>query len=371
MSLDRLLAVTRKEFHHITRDVRTFFLMTIAPAFALFLLAQVFSTDIDHFNLIVMDEDKTDLSRRYVADLTDDGTFHLIDYVTSYEEIDARLQTTQANLALVIPRDTAAKLRANRPAPVQAVVDGVDARADSQALGQLEGRSAAFALARLPAVSGHPRGTLDLRLLAWYNPSLRSLYSMVPGLFAVVMSIPALALALALAREKELGSFEGLAATPIRGLEYLVGKMLAYAGLGLASTGPVMFVATVLFQVPFRGSLILFAAMVLLYYLASFGIALVVAGAVRSQQTAMMITILVFFVPTFFLAGLTTPVNTSSQVSFAVSRILPATHLIAICRGIFLKGLGLSGLLSPTLALLAIGGAMLALGLARFGKWID
>jgi ABC-2 type transport system permease protein len=363
--------MTRKEFHHITRDMRTLFLVTIAPSLALFLLAQVFSRDVERFNLIVLDQDRTDLSRRYVEDVISDGTFRLVADAANLEDIDAQLQTGQANLALVIPHNTAAKLEARDLAPVQVIVDGVDAVAGSQAIGQLQGRTAAFGLTLLAGIPNLPSGMIDLRQLAWYNPSLKSVYGMVPGLFAVVLTVPALALSLSLAREKEMGSFEGLVATPIRGLEYLMGKMLAYAALGTASMLPVVLVAAWVYRVPFNGSPFVLFVLVLCYYAASFGMGLVVAGLVKSQQTAMLIMILLFFVPSFFLAGLTTPVNTHSPVSYAFSSILPATHFITICRGVFLKGLGFAELAAPATSLVTIGIVSLTVGVARFRKWID
>lgn len=374
MSLRRLSAISRKEFHHVTRDARILFLVTIAPALLLFLLAYVFSLDADHFKLIVFDQDKTDLSRRYIADLTGDGSFQLIGYVENYGEIDARLRAGQANLALTLPRGTAAKLAAHQPAPVQVIVDGVDAIAGNQAIGQLDGRTKMFAFSLLPTAgagrSGIP-GTVDLRSLAWYNPPLKSLNGMVPGLISVVLSMPTLALSLSLTREKELGSFEGLAATPIRGLEYIAGKMITYVGLGLVSTLPVVLVATAWFHVPFRGNLIVLLILVACYLLASFGLSLVVASVTKSQQTAMMVVILVFFVPSFFLTGLIMPVNTGSLVSLITAYVLPTTHFVVISRGVFLKGLDIAGLLSPTSALLLIAGVTLVVGLARFRKWID
>jgi ABC-type Na+ efflux pump permease subunit len=371
MSLHRLFTITRKEFHHVTRDARTLFLVTIAPAFLLFTLAYVFSMDADHFNLIVLDQDKTSLSRRYVADLTSDGTFHVAAYVDRYEEVDAWLQAGRAHAALVIPPGMADAVEAHRPAPVQAILDGVDSIAASQTLGQLNARTTAFALTLMPQVNGRVPGTLDVRSLAWYNPPQKSLMSMVPGLMALVLVMPALALALSLTREKELGSFEGLAATPIRGLEYLLGKLLTYMGFGLLSTLPMMLVAVLWFRVPFRGNLPTFLGLVCCYFLASEGLSVLVANFVKSQQTAMLIVILVFFVPSFFLAGLILPIDKSSPVSSAVAFALPASHFIVIARGVFLKGLGVPDLLSPTLVLLGVGGVTLALGLVLFHKWIE
>jgi ribosome-dependent ATPase len=143
-------------------------------------------------------------------------------------------------------------------ARARAYLDGLDAIAAGQALSQLNGRTSAFAMTLAPQVNGRAPGTLDVRGVAWYNPPLKSLVSMVPGLMALVLVMPALALSMSLTREKELGSFEGLAATPIQGLEYLLGKLLTYMGFGLLSVLPMMLVAIVWFRVPFRGSLLTF-----------------------------------------------------------------------------------------------------------------
>jgi len=370
MSLRRLFAIARKEFHHVTRDVRTLFLVTVAPAILLVALAYVFSFDAEHAKVVVLDQDQSELSRQYIADLTSDGTFQVVAYLEHYEEIDVWMQSGRAKLALVIPPGTAASLQAFRPASVQAVLDGVDMIGAAQALGQLNARTSVFSARLLPSVSVRPAGLLDVRTRVWYNPSLKSLNSMVPGLMAVVLYMPALALSLSLTREKELGSFEGLAATPIHGIEYLFGKTITYLGFGLISLLPVVLVALGWFHVPFRGSLWVFLALAACYFLASFGLSHFVSSLVASQQTAMMIMLMVFFVPSFFLAGLVLPVDTSSLGSRLAAYSLPVTHFIFICRSVFLKGLGLAGLIEPTLALLAIAGLTVVVSLALFRKWI-
>jgi len=262
-------------------------------------------------------------------------------------------------------------LRALRSAPIQVILDGVDAIAAGQALGQLNGRTSAFALTLLPEISGRAVETVDVRSVAWYNPPLKSLTSMVPGLMALVLTMPALSYALSLAREKELGSFEGLASTPIHGVEYIIGKMMVYILFGLLSTVPMILVATLWFRVPMQGSLITFWALAMGYLFASSGFSLLIANLVKSQQTAMLVVILVFFVPSFFLAGLILPVDTSSLWSSLTALALPATHFITIARGVFLKGLGIEDLIVPTLTLFVMGSLALALGLALFRKWID
>ena len=366
----RLVAITRKEFRHVLRDVRTLFLVTIAPAFLLFTLSYVFSMDAEHFSVAVLDQDKTALSRRFVADLTSDATFHVVAYVERRQELDDLLKAGRANVGLILPPGTDAALRALEPAPIQAIIDGVDSIAGSQALGQLNARATAFALNLIPQVNGRAPERIDVRGIAWYNPPLKSLMGMVPGLMALVLTLPALAFALSLTREKELGSFEGLASTPIQGFEYICGKMVTYIVFGLVSTAPMILVATLWFRVPLRGSLATFLLLAACYFVASSGFSVLVANLVKSQQAAMLVVILVFFVPSFFLAGLILPVDTSSVWSSMTSFALPATHFIIIARGIFLKGLGAADLIQPALTLLGMGGGAMVVGFAVFRKWI-
>jgi ABC-2 type transport system permease protein len=228
-----------------------------------------------------------------------------------------------------------------------------------------------FSLKLLPAARAQAMGFVDIRTLAWYNPSLKSLNSMVPGLVGVVLIMPTLALALALAREKELGSFEGLASTPIRGVEYLFGKILTYLGFGMVSLIPILIAALGWFRVPLQGTLVDLAVVTLAYFFASFGLAMLVVNFVKSQQAAMLIMILMFFIPSFFLTGLIVPIDTSSLVMSIVSGVLPASHYVVLARGVFLKGLPLAEFAGPIGILLMIGVTTLTLTLAVFKKRIS
>ena len=370
MSFKRLLAISRKEFHHITRDPRTLLLVLIAPAFLLMMLAYVFAFDVDKFSVVVLDQDRTDVSRRYISDLAGDGTFEVVSYLENYDEIERLMQAGRAKVAIVIPHGTTGKLQAGRSAEVQAVIDGVDSITGQQAAAQLETRSRLFSLKALPATAARPIGSIDIRTLAWYNPSIKSLYSMVPGLVGIVLIMPALALALAFAREKELGSFEGLAATPIRGHEYLFGKMLPYLGFGMASMIPILIAALAWFRVPLRGSVIELAVVTFFYFIATFGMAMLTVNFVRSQQATMLIMILVFFIPSFFLTGLILPIDSSSPVMVLISGALPASHYMTLARGVFLKGLPLAEFSGPIALLLIICVTTLAASLAAFKKRI-
>ena len=287
-----------------------------------------------------LDYDRTPSSRAYRSAITADGTFRIVEVVENSTAIEAALQQGRVDLALVIPAGFETDLlNGVRPAMVQAVADGTDAIVASQFLGNLSARTAAFGA----ALAGTPL-RLEARSRAWYNGELKSLWSMVPGLVAIVLILPSLALTLALTREGEVGTLEALIASPVSGAEFLLGKLAAYLLSGLVSAGLTVAVARAWFGVPFRGSLPLFLLLAADFFLACMGISLLIAQFIRSQQTAMLVMLLIFFVPAFFVSGLIQPINPDSTASLAVSYALPSTHFIAIVRAVFLKGTSLQGL---------------------------
>jgi len=373
VSLRRLWVVARKEFYHVTRDMRLLFLVTVAPAFLLVTLSYVFALDVGRIDLAVRDLDQTSVSRELVSQITADGEFAVVTWLEGEPDVEDLFARGAADIVLVIPSGFTATALRGKAAQLHAIVDGVDALAAGQALGLLESRVRAFVgsmarsrmgLGAQPLVASR---MVEVRDRALYNGALKSLMSMVPGLMGIILAMPALALALGLAREKEMGSFESLIVTPVHGVEYLIGKLLAYEAGGLMSGILAFVVATAWFDVPFRGSMVDFLLLTADYLLASMGISLVVASLVRNQQTAMFLVLMIFFVPSFFLAGLFRPIA-EEPLARAVAYALPSTHFVTISRGLFLKGLGVAALKTPALALLATGLASQGVSLLLFDK---
>jgi ABC-2 type transport system permease protein len=368
MSLRRMAAILRKEILHIIRDPRNLFLVTVSPAFLLLLLANIFSFDVRTFNLAALDLDHTSVSRRYLASLTSDPDLLLIYTAESYEELEPLLISGKIDAALVLPPGFGETIRSGETAQVQAIIDGTDPFAGSQAVASLAARSGAFVIRTETVGAAQASEPVEIRSQAWYNAGLESLYSMVPGLLAIVLIMPAMAMALAMAREKETGTLEGLVATPVLGSEYIIGKLLAYIIAGLISALLALLVAVVWFRVPFRGSLAVYVMLAADYFLACMAATVVIANFVKSQQTAMFIVLIIFIVPSFFLAGLISPVSTESLASMLTSYAMPSTHFVETNRAVFLKGLDLRYLLRPALALLGMGMGALTIGLLSFRK---
>jgi ABC-2 type transport system permease protein len=366
-----MLAVLRKEILHILRDPRNLFLVTVSPAFLLLLLSYIFSFEVNQIRLAVLDLDHSSLSRGYVASLTNDPDYVLAYTVDDNDEILRLLRSGDVDAGLVIPPGFADVVKSGQPAHVQAIIDGTDPFIGSQAISSMGARSGVFVAKTTFPGTPQQGAQVEVRSLAWYNAGLESMLSMVPGLLAVVLIMPTLAFALALTREKETGTLEGLMATPLSGLEYLTGKLLAYVVAGLSSAVLGLLVAVLWFKVPFRGSLGVYLLLAAVYFGACMGAAIVIANFVKSQQTAMYIVLLAFIVPSFFLAGLIMPVGTDSLSTMLTSYALPSTHFVEISRVVFLKGLGMPYVARPALTLAGMALGAMVVGLGLFKKKIS
>jgi ABC-type Na+ efflux pump permease subunit len=369
MSWRAMRAVLRKELLHIYRDGQTWVLVIFTPAILLVMFAYLFSFDAEDFSICLLDQDITASSRDYVQMLASDGILHVERVLSGWDEIEQIMLMGEADAVVVIPPAFERNLLSGAPAPVQVVVDGSDPATASQALAQISTRSASYSqaiLLRSSPTSAATAGLFAVRDTIWYNPALRSLFSMVPGLLAVVLVMPAFSAAQSIAKEKELGTLESLLATPIGRFEMIIGKGLPYVVTGLIGVALTAAVAILWFRVPFRGHFLLFLVLGLDFLFASNFIALMVSNIVQSQQAAMIAMFILFFLPGFFLTGLFDPLESAGLGARIEGAMQPATYFITISRGIFLKGVDLSHLWKPAISLLGLGLGGLILAAATF-----
>jgi ABC-2 type transport system permease protein len=367
MLIRRTWAVARKELRHITRNRLTLFLVTLTPAMLLVTLSYVFSFNIDQADLGVMDLDRSPASRAFVAGLTSGPSLQLVALAADYDDIQRLLVGGTVNAVLVIAPGFADSVAAGQPAPLQVVVDGSNSLIAGQVINMVTSAARSVAGDLTPEIQA-VAAPWEVRSRAWYNDTLKARSSMIPGLMAIVLTLPALALSLSLTREKELGTLEGLMATPMENTAYLVGKMSAYLVTGLGGLLLCWLVATAWFQVPFRGSLGLLFLVTCAYFGATMGFSLFISTWIDSQQAAMFIVMVVFFVPSFFVTGLIDPINPANRGAVLMSSFLPATHYITLTRGLFLKGLGLQALVVPCLVLAGMTLVALLSSIAMFKK---
>jgi ABC-2 type transport system permease protein len=220
--------------------------------------------------------------------------------------------------------------------------------------------------AGVPAPAG---GGIDARIRVWFNPQLESRLFMIPGVLALILLVVTANLAaMAIVREKELGTLEQLNVTPLRRWELIVGKLLPYGVIALVDVLLVVGVAVFWFEVPLRGSFLLLFSMSAVYALCTLALGLFISTISDTQQQAMMTATFFFLMPMIYLSGFVFPIENMPRVIQLATYVIPLRYFLIIVRGIFLKGIGLELLWPQALALAAWGMAVLLLAVARSRK---
>ncbi len=347
MNPRRLRAVARKEFLHILRDPRSLIMALALPLVMLALFGWALTLDVDRIPLAVLDLSRTAESRDLVSRFEGSRFFTLEVSASSYAEVEKVLDRGICLAALVIAPDFARDVERGQDAKAQFILDGSDSNTASIALGYAQALFGTYSRAQLEGLvrsrAGFmPEQPVRLESRVRYNPRLLSKNYIVPGLVAVIlMIIASLLTSLTIAREWEMGTMELLLSTPVRAGELVLGKMAAYLVLGAVDTVLAVGLGVLVFQVPMKGSVLLAALSCLIFLCGALCWGILLSASVRNQLLAYQLGMLSSFLPAFLLSGFIFAVENMPLPVRAVSNLIPATHFIALLKGIFLKGVGL------------------------------
>jgi ABC-2 type transport system permease protein len=367
----RIAEMLRKELRQIFRDPQLYRILFVAPVVQLLMFGYAVSTDVRHTPTFVVDHAGDAASRRVVEALTAGGFFDVVGRSTRDADLVTELDHGRAVVGLVIPPRFGADLAAG-DASVQLLVDGTNSNVATVALGQAEGILSSLGVILVPptAAGASLVPPIELRDRAWYNPDLASRDYNVPGVVGVLLFLVCMLLtALAVVRERELGTLEQLMVTPLLPLELVAGKALPFALIGLVDLVLVTLLAVLWFGVPLVGSPLLLLFATVLFLLPSLGLGLLISTTSKTQQEAFMASYLTL-VPAILLSGFMFPVASMPPLFRALSLANPLRHYLEIVRGVFLKGVGLPELWRAHLWLLALGVAFVGVAAARFRKRI-
>lgn len=346
MSLRRLQALVWRESLEITRDRFRLMIAFATPLVLMIVLGYGLSIDVESLPYAVLDRDRTPASRAYLRTFRHSRYFAFRGAASRPDVLERRLRSGEIAVAIGIPKGFQRDLTAGAPTAVSFAIDGTLPFEAATARGYVEAahRSALAGLVQRAPPEAQREG-LRVRTRFWFNPGLESAPAFVPGLIAALLAIvPATLTAVAVVREKEQGSIANLYATPMRRLEFLLGKQIPYVALSLAAFGVLVALALLLFRVPFRGSAAALGTGAVLYVAATTGIGLLVSCFTRTQIAALMVTILLTLLPAFLYSGFFTPVASLSGGALVLARAFPTTYFLEISVGTFTKGLGLARL---------------------------
>ncbi|MBI5022137.1 MAG: ABC transporter permease [Ignavibacteriales bacterium] len=369
-----IIHIIKKEFLQIRRDKRMLALSILAPVIQLVLLGYAATTDIRDIPMVLVNQDRSSVSREFVNQFVNSGYFVITENVDSPKEIDEFIDNGHVWLALIIPPDFSKNIESGRAASVQLIADGSDANSANISIGyasQIIGRYSQGIIlnSSMRAQMQTKPGKVIPEARVWFNPELKSRNFMIPGVLAMVLLIITMTLtSLAIVKERENGTFEQLIVTPIKPYQLILGKLLPFVIIGAIDVALVLVVARFWFAVPFRGSVLLIFGLSGLFVLTTLGLGLFVSTISKTQQQAMMTAQFFFFMPFIFFSGFTFPIENMPQIIQYITYIIPLKYYIVIVRGIFLKGVGIAELWTQALALLVFGIVILTLSVLRFRK---
>ena len=368
----RMLHLVRKELLELRQDPRLFGIVVMAPVIQLAVLGYAATTDVKNIPMVVVDADRSSESRRLISRFEASDNFRIEGLLDSTSEIDPWLDRGDAWMALSIPADFGSRVASGETATVQVVADGTDSNSTTVALGYASNLVSGYALDLLKnraPPAGAPRGSLNAEIRVWFNPRLVSRDFMIPGIVALLLlAVTTNLSAMAIVREKEVGTLEQLNVTPLARWELILGKLLPYGLIGVLDVVLVLIVAIYWFQVPMLGSVPLLFGMSLVYLLSTLGLGLFISSISNTQQQAMMTATFFFLIPMIYLSGFIFPIENMPAWIQPVTFLIPLRYFLVIVRGIFLKGLGLETLWPQALALFAWGAAMVTLATLRSSK---
>ncbi|MFH1710142.1 MAG: ABC transporter permease [bacterium] len=373
----RLYHFIIKEFRQLFRDQRMLRVALVMPVIQLIMFGYIASTDLRNVPTAIMDEDKTDISRAYIKSIENAGNFDLKYYVNDEKEFSRLLDSGKASLAVHIPRNFKKKLLSGGSVDVQAIIDGSNSSNATIILGYMNqinfANSNAVLQGRLNKAGAGPRDftpfALETRL--WYNPELKSMYFMVPAVFAqILMMIGMMLTMFSVVKEKEKGTIEQLMVTPLKSHELILGKLIPPFFVAFADSIFAFMVVTLWFRVPIHGSALLLFVLGMIFSVTGLGIGLFISTVSRNQRQAIMTSNLIMS-PQFILSGFIFPIASMPVIIQGLTHLIPLRYFLIIVRGIFIKGIGIKYLWCEAWPMLLFSLVILSLSVARFKKKIE
>ncbi len=364
------MPVFRKEAMQMLRDHGTLRFALVIPAFQLVLFGLI-DMNVRHVRTVVFDQSRTAQSREILNDFVNTSYFDIVAEAPSRAAMREYIVAGRASVGIEIPPDYARRRLNSQPADVLVLIDGSDSTISSQALAAANGVAFAQSISELAQRAGAADLPIRTHPLFLFNPDSRTANLLIPGLVAILLTFSGTLLAaFAIVRERERGTLEQLMVTPASPVAVILGKLLPYLVLAFGQLLFILLLMTLVFRVPIHGSLPLLLGLSTVYLFALLSLGLLVSSRARTQMEAIQLA-QGFLLPSIMLSGYIFPLSSLPTPLRWVSQILPATHFIAIARGIIIRGASFGDLWRSVVALIAIAAVLLAASTRAFHKTIS
>lgn len=371
-----------KEFAQLLRDKRMRMIVFGAPLIMLVVFGFAASTDVKDVRITYTDSDRSSESRGFIERILASGHFNAQRVPDSPSDGERFIQSGEAEVYLHIPNGFARDLNRGRSVPVQVIIDGSDPNRGMIISSQIQkiaidysanaAKKAAprmvFMNSGIIATSANP---VSITERAFFNESLESRVFFLPAILSLLTGlIITMLTSMSIVKEKESGTIEQIIVSPIRPIEYILGKIIPFGIIAMADVVLITILMIIIFSVPFNGSMLFLLICSFIYVIAMLGMGVWISTVSSTQQQAMLSTFL-FFLPAIMLSGFIFPVSSMPAPVQVITYADPLRFFITIVRGIFLKGTGITSLWKECAILLVLGSVFLGLSVRRFSRGFE
>ena len=348
--MKRFLGFVKKEFLHIFRDGKTLIILFGLPVVMIILFGYVVTTEIQDVEVGIWDRSRDQETLKATQKIFSSGYFLPAGYLDREEQIGELFRAGEAKVVVVFEEGFEKRLRTEGRAAIRLITDASDANSAQLARNYLQG----VLMSHFQEMNEEVRlpWSVNLKTRMVYNEELKGVYMFVPGLMALILTlISALMTSVTITREKEFGTMELLLASPLKPREIILGKVTPYLVLSLVNAITIVVLGFLVFNVPVVGSIWLLMAQCMLYIALALSLGVLISTNAKTQQMAMIMSMLGLMLPTILLSGFIFPIDNMPKILQWLSALMPPRYFIVIIKNIMLKGTGMAYIWKETLIL--------------------
>lgn len=347
------------------RDKKTLLMLFGMPTAQIILFGFALTNEIKNTKIGVLDFSKDNISNQLVQKIDESKYFDVASYLRSEKEVEQAFKRDEIRAAIVFPSNFAQDLQHVNKAQIQIIADASDPNAATSITNYLSSIITDYQQQQRITAVAPMQIMSEVRMM--YNPELKGAPNFVPGVIALVlMLVCTMMSSVSIVKEKELGTMEILLVSPFKPIYIIISKLMPFLIISIFNLGIILILSATLLDLEIKGNIFLLFFASILFIVTSLAIGLLISTTAKTQQNAMMISLMGMMLPTMLLTGFMFPIENMPLVLRALSNIVPSRWFFIIIKNVMLKGLGIASIWKELLILTTMCVTLLTLSINKF-----
>lgn len=364
--MQQFFSLVKKEFYHIWRDRKSLFVLFGMPIAQILIFGFALTNEVKDSHIAILDESKDEYTQGIIQKLDASSYFNVEKNLLTTKDIESAFKSGKIRLVVVFQPNFKDNYQHQGKAQIQLIADASDPNTATTVINYASAIIADYQ-SGLNKSAITPPLSINIETRMLYNPQLKGEYNFVPGVMAMILLlISAMMTAVAIVREKELGTMEILLVSPMRPLWVIFSKMIPYLLLSVINFTSILLISVFVLGLPVKGSIGLLLAVSTLYVICSLALGLLISSVTDSQRVALLISLMGLMMPTILFSGFMFPLENLPLPMQLISNLIPSKWYFIIVKNVMIKGLALSSIWREVLVLTGMTVFFVSVSLAKF-----